>query len=298
MTVKKALLIVNPNSGNKNGTHVARYVAERLSQMHFDCIVHMADSVNDMHQFVAKTSINNFDLIGIIGGDGTMHEFINAVLRKYETLTIPVALFPCGTGNAFNFDIGCATADATLSCIEKQSTSWIDVAEVHYGDDTFWSFNIIGCGLVADINALAEKMRWLGSSRYTIASLIKLLVNRTIYARISTDEGDFEGDISFVLACNTRYTGKGMMMAPLAKLHDGKFDILIVKACSRFTLLRLFPKIFKGGHLGSNSLQYIQTKTLRVECKHAECTNIDGEMKGTSPFHFEVRREKINVFMS
>lgn len=296
MNAKKALLIINPYSGKKKGAQIARYVAEQMQHMGYTCTLFLSETTGQLRSFVSQNHPDKFACIGIIGGDGTMHEFINAAFTTCGSFQTPVALFPCGTGNAFNFDIGCSTIDDTLETIRNNSISPVDVAEVTYADTTLWSFNIVGMGLVSDINALAEKMRWLGGSRYTIASLIKLLSNRTLRARVTAEDYDAEEEISFVLACNTRYTGKGMMMAPLAQLHDGKFDVLIVKACSRLKLLRLFPKIFRGAHLDSDILQYIQCTHLTVQGAASEHTNIDGEMKGNAPFSFRVHQHQLYVF--
>jgi diacylglycerol kinase family enzyme len=116
---------------------------------------------------------------------------------------------------------------------------------------------------VAEINALAEKMRFLGGSRYTVASLIKLLANPVNELVVKTDQGELRGKFSFMLACNTRYTGKGMMMAPRTELADGKFDVL--------------------------SISRPQKKLV---------TNIDGEIKGTTPLHFTVHTNKIRAFVA
>jgi diacylglycerol kinase family enzyme len=227
-----------------------------------------------------------------------MHSFLNAVLKRHSNLEIPVALFPCGTGNAFNLDIGCTTIDETLECIFRNDQSYIDVAEVNCGTQRLWSFNILGCGLVAEINKLAENLRWMGASRYTVASLIKLIGNPSTQLSISTGQTKIDGRFSFVLACNTRYTGKGMMMAPNAKLKDGKFDVIVVKSCSALKLLRLFPKIFQGKHLGADVVQYLQTDVLEVSSGARNLpANIDGELNGHTPFTLTVRPDKIKVFM-
>lgn len=294
---KKALLVVNPFSGKKKGVAEAAHIKTKLHEKKYNCKVFISTSVAELGSFIAKEVLPEYDLIGVVGGDGAMHEFLNAVLNKYETLSVPVALFPCGTGNAFNFDIGCSSVHETLQCIFNNSTSYIDIAEVNYTNQKLWSFNILGCGLVAEINELAEKMRWLGGSRYNVASVIKLLQNPKTKLEIETETGKQAGTFSFVLACNTRYTGKGMMMAPKAQLNDGRFDILLVQACSVWKLLNLFPKIFKGTHLGADVLSYIQSETLTVNSVPAGMTNIDGELKGNTPFSMKVYKNKVKVFV-
>lgn len=295
---EKALLIVNPYSGKKNGEETASFVAQKLAAQGIACEIFISRSLEKLDAFIRELRQDNFRFAGIIGGDGTMHEFMNAVLRHHPDLILPVALFPCGTGNAFNFDIGCASIDETLACIFAESISPIDVAEVTYSDRTLWSFNILGCGLVAEINSLAERLRFFGGMRYNIASVIKLLANPVYRMKVKSDESGFEGKYSFMLACNTRYTGKGMMMAPMAQLNDGKFDVLLVEACSVWKLLGLFPKIFKGKHIGADVLTYLQTTRFEISCEEKKlATNIDGEIKGATPLKFVVHRDKIRAYI-
>lgn len=293
-----ALLIINPFSGKKTGTKTAASIAQQLADKGIESTQFISRSVGELDAFIASLDFKHYHFVGIIGGDGTMHEFINAVLRYYPSVPLPIALFPCGTGNSFNFDIGCATISATLDCIYNNTSSYIDLAEIDFNDQKLWSFNIIGCGLVAEINQLAEKLRLFGSTRYTLASLIKLFANPVSQLKLTIGNQQLNGTYSFVLACNTRYTGKGMMMAPSAQLNDGKFDVLVVEACSFFELLRLFPKIFKGKHIGAKVLTYLQTDVLEVSSHSQKLfTNIDGEIKGELPFRLHVHKDKVRVFM-
>ncbi|MCC6370331.1 MAG: YegS/Rv2252/BmrU family lipid kinase [Bacteroidia bacterium] len=294
---KGFLLVANPYSGQKNGEKTAQHILQWLNTNGFKAELFISESILHLKEFIKDCELNTYHGIGIIGGDGSMHEFLNAALEQNPALLPPVALFPCGTGNAFNFDIGCSTIEETLNCITKNTSSFIDIAEVNFPDKRLWSFNILGCGLVAEINQLAEKMRFLGGARYNVASVIKLLANPKTTISIETDEGLKEGVYSFVLACNTRYTGKGMMMAPNARLNDGKFDVLMVEACSVWKLLKLFPKIFKGTHIGADVLTYIQTSKLKVTTSSQNITNIDGEMKGSTPFSMTVHTNKVKVFL-
>ena len=153
----------------------------------------------------------------------------------------------------------------------------------------------MGCGLVAHINVLAEKLRWLGAARYTIASLIKIVANPTIKAKITVNNEVHANDYCFLFACNTRYTGKAMKMAPLAKLNDGLIDFLIVEKASRLQLLMLFPKVFSGKHMSSPILKYVQAKHIAIETETPQIVNIDGEMKGNTSLQIIMHHQKLKV---
>src|SRR5689334_315113 len=105
--MKKGLLIVNPHSGKKNGEREAARIREEFTERNFEISTFVSNSINELVRFVEECSFSDFEFVGLVGGDGTMHEFLNAALRRYDHLPLPIALFPCGTGNAFNYDIGC-----------------------------------------------------------------------------------------------------------------------------------------------------------------------------------------------
>jgi diacylglycerol kinase family enzyme len=57
--------------------------------------------------------------VAVIGGDGTMHEVLNAVMIDESWLQLSYLLFPCGTGNAFNYDLDCLTNEEAIELLIK-----------------------------------------------------------------------------------------------------------------------------------------------------------------------------------
>ena len=171
----------------------------------------------------------------------------------------------------------------------------VDLAEIKMSENSMWAFNIVGCGLVSHINTLAEKMRFFGPARYNIATIMKIISPPVLKAKISFNGEIHAKDYCFLLACNTRFTGKGMKMAPLAKLNDGLIDFLIVEKTTRLKLLLLFPKIFSGKHLNSPYLRYVQTNHIKIETQYPEIVNIDGEIKGNTSLEIIVHKQKLKV---
>ena len=121
-----------------------------------------------------------------------------------------------------------------------------------------FSFNVAGWGMPPDINILAEKMRWIGLQRYNIASLIEIMRFKERQCDLIINNENIPGDYSFVLCCNTIHTGKGMKIAPKAKIDDGLMDVIVVKKTNRLKLFSLFPKIFSGKHIEDSLVDYYQ----------------------------------------
>jgi YegS/Rv2252/BmrU family lipid kinase len=294
-SIKHILFIVNPYAGKGKALSVAQYAQEVLNRNDIKTTLFTSQSKGDISQITSKYNSTDFTSVAVLGGDGTMHEVLNAVITDESWLKLSYLLFPCGTGNAFNYDLDCLTSDKAIDLLLNGKDTLIDIAEVKTNAGSIWSFNIVGCGLVAHINGLAEKMRWLGSARYTVASLIKILSNPTIKAKVIANDKEVNAEFCFLFACNTRYTGKAMKMAPMASLTDGKIDFLIVKKVSRLALLGLFPKVFSGKHMDSPLLQYIQTSHLKIETEKPEIVNIDGEIKGNTSLEILMHPRKLKI---
>src|SRR4028118_935431 len=82
--------------------------------------------------------------------------------------------------------------------------------------------------------------------------------------------------------------GGGMRIAPSARIDDGLLDLVIVKAVSGLTFLRVFPKIYKGGHIGHPA--FVTARARRVEIELSQEMELFG---GGEPIRPVAAREKV-----
>ena len=130
-----------------------------------------------------------------------------------------------------------------------------------------------------------------------MASILEVLSHRKRFARVSIDNNSIASDFAFIIGCNTIHTGKGMKMAPLARLDDGLIDLIIVRKVSRFKLLKLFPKVFAGNHISDPGVDYRQVKKFSILPEKDRQLNIDGEVLGTTPVEVEVLPQEIELMV-
>jgi diacylglycerol kinase family enzyme len=143
----------------------------------------------------------------------------------------------------------------------------------------------------------AEKWRWLGAARYTLLSIFEVLKYKPRSATLILDNDKIIDNFIFVIGCNTMYTGKGMKMAPKAKLDDGLMDIVVVRhGPSRLKLLTMLPKVYDGTHINSPILEYYQVSEYSLIPERDEILNIDGEVSGTTPIHVKMIPGAFQVF--
>ena len=79
-----------------------------------------------------------------------------------------------------------------------------------------------------------------------------------------------EDEFLFVIACNPKFTAKGMKMAPRAEIGDGKIDVVMVRHASRLQMMKLFFKVFDGSHVSMDCVEYQQVRSFAIESEGRE----------------------------
>ena len=295
--MKKFYIVVNPHGGLKKGLGILEKVQPIFEENDCELTILKTEYAGHGKDYAYEVDFTNYDGFCAIGGDGTMHEIINGMLKRPDKRQLPIGLVTGGTGNSFMHDLDCLEPENAAKRILTGRERPIDIAKVDANGDTLYAFNIVGWGMPTDINILAEKMRWLGEQRYNVASILEVLKGKRRLAKLIIDGNTVVGDYGFILGCNTIHTGKGMMMAPLAQLNDGLIDLIIARKAGRLKLLSLFPKLFKGAHVGDPLVDYHQVKEFSIVPKEDNILNIDGEMLGSTPINVKIKKGLINVLV-
>lgn len=295
--MKKFYLIVNPAGGTKKGLDILDKVKPLFKDANAEVTILYTDYAGHAKDLANELDYSGYDGLCAIGGDGTMFEMVNGMLKRDDQDTIPLGLITGGTGNAFMHDIDCLDPLEAASRILKGTVRQIDIAKVNAKNKLYYSFNIIGWGLVTDAGYLAEKLRWLGGMRYDVAAILEVLMGKRRIAQLLMDNEVIEDDFVFIIACNTIHTGKAMRIAPRARLDDGKIDLVIVRKSSKIKLLKLFPKLFSGEHIKSPLVEYRQVEKFSVIPKEDSSLNIDGELIGNTPIDVTMQPKMIEVLV-
>jgi diacylglycerol kinase (ATP) len=295
-TRKRFLAIVNPRGGAKRAMGVAEHVAPVFAKAGAELDVYPTEHAGHATRIAETADLTDYQGICIIGGDGTTHEVVSGLLQREDGDTLPLGLIPAGTGNTLHHHLQCGEPLEAAQRIVKQEPHPLDVVRVTMNEDTAYCINIVGWGAVADINRRAEKLRLLRKSRYALATLAQILIPKPRRAILELDDTVIEDEFLFVLACNTKSTGAGMMVAPNAQVDDGLMDVVILRNTSRWQTLRMFKKVFDGSHLSLPCIECHQVRTMAIRSQGSQPLNLDGENKGTSPLRAEVMAGALQVF--
>ena len=295
--MKKYYLLVNPKGGHKKGLEIYEKVKHVFTNADTNVTVLHTEYAGHAFDFANTLDFAGYDGLCAIGGDGTMYELINGMLKRDDNHKIPIGLITGGTGNSFMYDVDCLDPLDAAKRIVQHKLRPLDIAKVNANGELFYSFNIIGWGLATDAGKLAEKLRWLGGVRYDVASIIEVLKGKDRIATLTLEKEVIKENFIFIIGCNTIHTGKAMKMAPLAQLNDGKIDLIIVRKTSRINLLKLFPKLFSGDHIKSPLVEYRQVQNFSISLEETNDLTIDGEIIGTTPLNVQMVPKMVNVLV-
>jgi diacylglycerol kinase (ATP) len=103
-------------------------------------------------------------------------------------------------------------------------------------------------------------------------------------------------DNVFVAVSNTRYTGTHFKMAPGAIVDDGLLDVTLLARLSRRRVLRLFPTVYDGRHVGFEEVTTCKAKHIRIDAPEAMLMAPDGEFVGRTPAEITCLRRDLELF--
>ncbi len=234
----------------------------------------------------------DWDIIAAAGGDGTLNEVLNGLLRAQENnqgggsnMPAPaLGLIPIGRGNDFGFGAGVpASLDEAVRVLCRNQRHPIDALLVKGGDypDGRYVGNGVGIGFDAVVGFEAAKLKGLtGFPSYIVAALKTIfLYFKAPQVHIETDTLTFDRSALMVSVMNGRRMGGGFMMAPEASMQDGWIDVCIARQVSKPAIFGLIPKFMEGTQVGHPAIQMLRTKTITVSALDGSAlpAHADGE---------------------
>ena len=296
MPAKHYVLVVNPHGGRRRGRAVLEAVRPVFAAAGAELDVRMTTGPGHAGEIAKTIDLAGYAGFCLVGGDGTIHEVVDGLMAREEPVSTPVGVIPGGTGNSVLEHLQCREPLEAARRIIAGSIRPLDVVRVTAENEVTYCVNIVGWGAVVDINRTAERLRALGPRRYAVAAIMHILRARRRRASFVLDGQVFEGDFLLAAACNTKFTGKGMQLAPKAEIDDGQMDVVFVRRASRWQMLKLFTKVFAGTHLSLGCVEYRQVRSFSIDSKRGDLLNLDGELKAATPVRAEMMPTALRIF--
>jgi YegS/Rv2252/BmrU family lipid kinase len=223
-----------------------------------------------------------FGTVVAAGGDGTVHEVANGLLRADDTNAC-FGVIPLGSGNDYASALA-IPRDLHAICARLQSMEHHQVDVGLVTDEarrTRYFVNTLGAGLSGAVSWESLGIKWLrGLALYGLSAVQAIRKHfKAVDAVLTFDEVRAEWPtLYFALALGQR-EGGSFIVAPEARLDDGLFDYLHAGRVSRLRALAYLPRLLRG-RIPANDpvLRVGRCKRLVLECAESLPVHLDGEM--------------------
>ncbi len=287
-------LFVNPTAGRGRGARAAQPAASALRAAGFSVRTVLGEDAADALTRARAAVEGGTGALIAVGGDG----MANLALRAVAGTRTPLGLVAVGTGNDFARALGLPVREPAAA--GRMIADALKCGRIHDIDlgqaGGRWFGTVLASGFDSRVNDRGNRMRWpAGRFKYDLAMIAELAAFRPVPYRIRLDDGEVrEVEATLVAVGNGSSYGGGMRICPGADLTDGLFDITVVGDCSRATLLRVFPRVYRGTHAGHPAVTVL--RAARVEIAAEGITGYaDGEPIGPLPLSARCVRGGVRV---
>ena len=268
-------LIINPHAGRGSGAQRGPAAVRRLAELGLKCEASLTNGPGHAMELARKFSAKDTKTILIAGGDGSIFEAVNGIMRAGKKTQL--GIIPVGTGNDFVKMLSYSN-DWEKACqvIVQGKPRKIDVGRCN----THYFVNGIGFGFDAQVAVEANRISWLKGNAVYFAALTKILLTnyRLPKIYIEHDGGAIKQSVTMVAAANGRVYGGAFHITPRAEIDDGELDIVIADGLGRIGILGLLPHVMRGTHLDLPAVTYLRSKTMRLTSDLPMPVHADGEI--------------------
>jgi len=287
-------LIVNRIAGNGRCGKLYPSVEKYLRDAKMDFTPMFTERPGHAVELAKQAAMAGYDAVVSMGGDGTLNEVVNGIAGN----SVVLGFIPAGSGNDFGRTVGIGSYSTDTACrvIAKGNVQEINIGQVNGR----YFINIAGSGFDAEVGLTANtwgKKHFRGYMAYVASILRQLVVFKPQEVVIELDGTARQAKVWFVAIANARYFGGGLMIAPQADLYDDLFDVCIVKEITKFELLKMIPKVFKGEHVHHPAVELHRATHVRVSSPVQLAVQADGEVLGKLPQEFKIAPFKQKVFL-
>ncbi|MFD4943247.1 diacylglycerol kinase [Streptomyces sp. NPDC058239] len=275
-------LFVNPTAGRGRGAHAAQPAASALRDAGFSVRTVLGEDADDALRRAREAVAGGTGALIAVGGDGMMSLALQAVAGT----TTPLGVVAVGTGNDFARALGLPIRDpAAAGRLAAEALKGGAVREIDLGRvGERWFGSVLASGFDSRVNDRGNRMRWVGGRfKYDLAILAELAAFKPIPYRVRLDGGPVrEIEATLIAVGNGSTYGGGMRICADAVMDDGLFDVTVVGDCSRTTLLKVFPRVYKGTHLSHPKVTVHRVSSIELAAAGVTAY-ADGEQLGALP---------------
>lgn len=287
------MLFYNPVSGHAAFKNKLDWIVEAFQRRGI-LVVFYRTRREGNEAFIPFVREMNPDGLLVAGGDGTVHEIVNLMMKG--NLDLPLGIIGSGTSNDFATYLGVNTdLEAYLDTIASGRTRRVDLGLM---DGTYF-INVASGGAMAciahEVNARIKNS--LGKMAYYLKGIGELPKFRYFPLKIEADGAHYELETFLFVIINSPVVGSMKNVANGVAVDDGKLDLLSIGKCSIPKLMSITADLIAGKPVSEReNVLHVQAKHFRIESGIPVESDIDGECGPMLPLTIETVPRAVAIY--
>ena len=289
MKDKKLLLIVNPKSGTGKMKGHLMSVTEIFSDAGYEITVYPTKCPGDGTVRAAKVKQNEYDLIVVSGGDGTLNEVVTGLMQSKTKCTL--GYIPSGTLNEWSTSLGIAkNIKKAAKDIAEGKPVPLDIGK--FSNRYFTYTASFGAFTSASYSVPQDIKNVFGQTAYFFEGIKSLTAIKPIHLGFKCKEREFEGDFLFGAISNSLSVG-GIVKynKKVVELNDGLFEVFLIRNPNN--ILKFQPLIdgILRHDFNKEGMEFFHTDSITITGGNDISWTLDGEF---APGKDEITIENIH----
>ena len=287
------MLFYNPVSGHAAFKNKLDWMVEAFQRRGI-LVVFYRTRKGGNEAFIPFVREVNPDGLLVAGGDGTVHEIVNLMMRGH--LDLPLGIIGSGTSNDFATYLGVnADLEAYLDTIVSGRLRRVDLGLV---DGTYF-INVASGGAMAciahEVNVRIKNS--LGKMAYYLKGIGDLPKFRYFPLKIEADGMHYELETFLFVIINSPVVGSMKNVARGVAVDDGKLDLLSIGKCSIPKLMSITADLIAGKPVSEReNVLHVQAKSFCIESGIPVESDIDGECGPMLPLTIETVPRAVAIY--
>jgi len=285
MKGQRLRLVYNPYAGRRKLTAQLDTVIRIFQESGNEVCIHRASSPEDMEQIASQS--RDVDRFVIAGGDGSIHQAVNGLLKITEDQRPALGILPVGTANDLAYALRLPKSiPEACKVIAKGNVFRMDTGQVN---DRYF-VNVASAGLLTDVSQKVDTRvkNTLGQLAYILKGIETLPSFRPFRIEFEKDGQQYMDEVVLFLAVNGHSVGGLRQLVPKASLTDGKLEVLIVPASGWPETIRLLLNVLRGEKVSNGKIKEFQTTELIIQTDRPIKSDLDGEYGPESSWHIKI----------
>jgi YegS/Rv2252/BmrU family lipid kinase len=298
----KIAIILNGISRKKNYfyRHILPVLQKKFS-------VEVSESKYSGHaiELSESASLKGAGIIFSAGGDGTLNQVVNGLVKS-DVQPLPIlGVIPLGSGNDFATMVK-ATADPNqiLERLIKKSLRSIDLGKINCKDKegnpvTRYFINVCSMGMgPATVKRVERLPRWMGTAFRYYASVLNTFLTHPIDAfEVEANNWKWKGKARVIAIANGVSFGNKIYIAPDAKPDDGVLSTFIAIDMPLPKFLVTLLTVKSGKKIQNPVVLYNTAESVSIKSPQQTLIETEGEMAGYLPAKIQILNNKIQLLV-